>query len=80
MKSLYQRLKDAGAEIDNHYSDLYVKKTPKVDEIIKQAKIDGVVHSTGSPFRNNVDGKTWIDIPFQFDPYWEKKGAIQGSK
>jgi len=71
--SLYERLKNAGADIDNHYSDLYVKKTPKVDNIIKQAKKDGLVFDTGSYFRNNIDNELWIDIPFMYDPYWEKR-------
>jgi len=75
MKSVYQRLKEAGAEMSNHYSDLYVKATPKNLKIVRQARKDGVFTCSFSYFQNQVDKERWIDIPFQFDPYWEKKMA-----
>ena len=29
MKSLYEQFKEAGCNIENHYSDMYVEYTPK---------------------------------------------------
>jgi hypothetical protein len=40
MKSLYRRLLEAGCEIDNHESDLYVRDTPEARAIIAQYKLD----------------------------------------
>lgn len=41
---LYQELKEAGCEMDNHESDLYVKATMTSFEIIKKhgIKLDGI--------------------------------------
>lgn len=65
--SLYTDLVALGAEVDNHYSDLYVKATKQVLETL-------VKHGCRfTAFRSVVDGAQWFDIPFAFDPYWEGK-------
>lgn len=66
--TIYQELKSIGAEITNHYSDLYVKKTPEVMEIIQKMKTK-VYYQT---FRSNIDGEMWVDIPMGFDPFWDE--------
>ncbi len=56
--SLYEELRDSGAKLDNHESDLYVKDSPEVRAIIVQ-------HNFGyTAFRSQIDGNMWLDIPF----------------
>jgi hypothetical protein len=65
MPSLYQDMLAAGVKIDSHESDLYVEATPSSVAILKRYP-----RCNASYFRNNVDGKLWIDIPFAYDPFW----------
>ena len=67
--TIYQELKKAGVELDNHESDLYAKVTPESIEILNNYKYKDNV----TRFNNKIDKKVWFDIPFAFDPYWEKK-------
>ena len=66
-KSLYQILVAIGAEIDSHASDLYVKSTPRSIGLVQLSE------KNYSTFKSNIDGETWIDIPFAYDPFWEMK-------
>lgn len=70
--TLYQQLVEAGVEISNHYSDMYVKATPESTSIINKFRSDGNLFSSVR-FKNNIDGTMWYDIPFLYDPYWEEK-------
>lgn len=64
--TLYQELKSAKCEIDSHESDLYVKATARALAIIAK-------YPNGySRFISQIDGTYWLDIPFAFDPFWEK--------
>lgn len=72
-KSLFQTIKEAGIPFDNHESDLYVPDTPQVREILEQS-----CFSTLKPewFINQAPphkGETWVDIPFAYEPFWERK-------
>ena len=58
-------------EIDSHESDLYVKITPASIAILKLYDV-----STATVFRSQIDGGMWYDIPFMFDPWWERR-AVQ---
>lgn len=68
MKTIYQQMVEAGAEIDSHKSDLYVKSTPKTREIIRGYEYLNSV----TTFTSQIDGQLWMDIPFAFDPFWEE--------
>jgi hypothetical protein len=71
--SIYKRLKAAGCVIDNHESDLYVRDSDTARRIIREVN---AVPSLGkwatSTFRG-TDGHQWIDIPFAYDPWWQKR-------
>lgn len=70
--TLLEKLQAIGAEIDNHFSDLYVKDSPKVRALLEQnGKIVG--SDDAKPFIHAVTGETWLDLPFQFTPYWRMK-------
>lgn len=68
--SIYTDLKDAGIKIDNHYSDLYVRDTPEVRDILASngKNVDGW---NVQPFTCSVSGERYLDIGFAFDPYYE---------
>lgn len=67
--SIYKRLLKAGIPLDNHESDLYAKVTEESERIIKTYEFKENV----TRFTSNIDGQRWFDIPFAFDPFWEKK-------
>ncbi len=73
--TIYQRLLEANCELDNHESDLYVKSTPEAREIILKYRSENL-HSplTVRTFKSETDGTPWLDLPFQYDPWWETKG------
>ena len=69
--TIYQRIVAAGIPHANHESDLYVPDTPEVRRIIEEVK-----HHTQccfSSFINQVEGGTWLDIPFAYDHWWEAR-------
>lgn len=67
--SLYQDLKAAGCELDNHESDLYVLAD---DTALKVLDVHRVRRGM---FRSSVDGAYWYEVPFAFDPWWDARGA-----
>ena len=67
--SLYTDLIEAGQPVANHYSDLYCPVNEVTRALIrKHGGYDGV-----STFINQVEGGLWFDVPFMFDPFWEKR-------
>lgn len=68
--SLYKALKMSGIEVNNHESDLYVAVSTEVNTILEQFPQH---MKTATLFRDNVSGKISYDIPFAYDPFWEKK-------
>lgn len=57
------------AERDHHCSDLYVKHSPEVMQLIFRYKWSSSV----TTFRDRTDPARalWYDIPFAYLPYWE---------
>jgi hypothetical protein len=67
--SLYTDLIEAGIKVSNHESDLYCPVNEQTRELLKKHNLKG------SMFKNRVEGGYWFDVPFQFDPFWEKRAA-----
>ena len=67
-KTLYQELKEAGVEIDNHESDLYFPMTLDTVRILNKYT---TALNNARAFRSNEDGKLWYDVPFAYDPFWD---------
>ena len=70
---LYDELLAAGCQLDSHESDLYVERIEVADAIIKKWM------DTGNPttiayFVSQIDNKVWIEVPFNFAPFWRNKG------
>jgi hypothetical protein len=66
--SIYTELKTAGVSVSSHESDLYAKVTPESEALIARYQFKINVKR----FRSQIDGTPWFDIPFAYDPYWEK--------
>ena len=64
---LYQRVTEAGIPTDSHESDLYVKGTPEAFALVKASGL------SWSTFHSYTDGTTWIEIPFAYSPFWERR-------
>ena len=71
MKTIYEQLKEAGIPLDHHESDLYALLTPESTAIISKWSF----LSSVTTFKSQVDGKTWYDLPFAFQPFWDKYNA-----
>ena len=65
-KDYYKALKKAGVKMQCHESDLWAEATPEALDITKDAP-------NRSFFRDNIDGKRWMDLPFQCTPFWKNK-------
>lgn len=74
--TLYEEIKSAGIEIDSHESDLYVPDSPAVREILDRYPLS---KSNARRFANrrppNI-GQIWIDIPFAYLPFWDRKAQV----
>jgi hypothetical protein len=70
--TLYEKLVAAGCEIGNHESDLYVKCSQKAEMIILYHCLLPNSSLTYSQFRSNIDGSLWYDIPFAYDPFFNR--------
>ena len=57
-------------ETDHHESDFYIKHSPEVWEWLEK-NYEWFVNC--SKFHSQIDGSLWIDIPFAFEPFWDKK-------
>ncbi len=68
MPSFFQTLKRLipAKDIDHHESDLYVRDSPVVRTVIRQFGMNS------SNFTSS-DGSKWIDVPFAYEPFWDKK-------
>lgn len=53
-------------DIDHHYSDLYVRKTPKSTEIVNRLTTKSLL----STFKDNIDGDIWYELPFCYTPFF----------
>lgn len=69
--SIYESIIAAGFQTDHHESDLYVKATPEFREFMKKNH----PNKSYTLFTSQIDGETWADLPFMYQPYWNKKLA-----
>lgn len=76
--SLYAALKAAGVPLDSHESDLYAKVTPESSAIVNRYRKEK--HISVSTFKHQVTGDMWYDLPFQFDPFWDKVRELSDKK
>ncbi len=63
----YKALVELGAPVDSHESDLYVLANPQT---VATVKARGWYFTY---FRSAIDGRQWIEIPFGFEPWWDRR-------
>lgn len=68
----YAALLAAGVPLDSHESDLYAKVTPVSRPIVEASGW------SRSIFTSQIDGERWYDLPFAFEPWWERRVAGSG--
>lgn len=68
-ETTYQKVIKNELEHDSHASDLYVKDCPVARIIVAEHKF----LSSVTRFRSQIDNEIWFDIPFAYDPWWEKR-------
>jgi|SRR5271170_7903743 len=69
--SLYAVVKATGGYIANHESDLYIEVNDVNKEILSRYPLE---KANARTFRDQTTGKLCWDVPFAFDPYWERLG------
>ena len=69
--TIYSRLVRAGATLGHHESDLYVRVNAATLDLLATARREGhaVIY-----FTDTQTGERWADIPFAYDPWWERRG------
>lgn len=67
--TIYEQLKQANVSLDHHESDLYAEVTPKSAAIINSYEFKTNV----TKFVAQGTNELWYDIPFAFDPWWDKR-------
>jgi len=72
--TLYEELTAAGCLTDHHESDLYVKYSDKALAIIVDHVLlpGSLLQRLPNKFVSNIDGSLWYDIPFAYDPFFNK--------
>lgn len=68
MPTLYEDLLEAGVEIDSHESDLYFPVSKESEQILLRHP-----DQSFTIFRSQIDGSAWVDCPFAYDPWWNKR-------
>lgn len=77
--SIYTELLAAGVPMDHHESDLYALVNYESRAIIdkyfyeSKGKRSHKRWKAITTFVSQIDGQTWYDIPFSYDPFWEKE-------
>lgn len=71
-ETLYAALVAAGIQIANHESDLYFPITPESTAILARFPLQ---KGNAKTFRNQAPpnvGERWYDVPFAYQPFWDK--------
>ena len=93
IENIHEEAKKLGVEIDHHESDLYIPVTPETQALVARYKskcnvtkfmemtlpdkrpcICGHVSNKRTPIRQ------WFDIPFAYQPFWDKVEAATRPK
>lgn len=81
VKSLYQRLKEAGIETDGYQSDLHFPITEESTRILREWREESELPKPmGTRFTCRRTGEPWYEVPFAYDPFWDKKMKAKRDK
>jgi hypothetical protein len=68
--SVWAAVEAAGIKFAHHETDLYLPDIPEVRAILEKFPVN---KANATKFKNQVEGGTWLDIPFAYLPAWEAK-------
>ena len=69
IEDIYRAMKNAGVEISSHESDMYCPVNDCTKKIVKAYTYKGNV----TVFHNQTDNALWYDVPFAYQPWWNKR-------
>lgn len=72
-QTIYKQLIQAKLKTSHHESDLYTPVVPESTKIINNYDKDRLSVET---FISEIDNQEWYNIPFAYDPFWEKYSII----
>ena len=78
--SIYTELLAAGIPLDHHESDLYALVDHESRRIVEAFPFKGKTRKNITTFISQIDGKTWYEIPFSYDPFWGKVNTRDARK
>lgn len=68
--TLYETLQAAGVGMTNHESDLYFEVNDTTTAILARFPLE---KRNATRFRDQTNGHFCYDVPFAYQPYWERK-------
>ena len=68
---LFEQIKARKIPFANHESDLYVMVTDESRKLIDAYQFKCNVRT----FVSNIDNKLWFDVPFAFQPFWDRRAT-----
>ncbi|WP_087720543.1 hypothetical protein [Salinicola salarius] len=71
--SIYDAMRHADLVVGHHESDLYVRDTRLARKLLEELRARGVTF-TVIPFVSETGEGPCLEIPFAYDPYWERQG------
>ena len=69
-ESLYSAVIRLGIAHDSHESDLYIEDTDLARHVLGHFKTQ---HENARRFTHQIHRVPWIDVPFAYDPFWERR-------
>jgi len=80
MSTIYQDCIAAGCRTGHHESDLYVRADEAGRTVVQGAIAAGRIPRVNvTLFQSEMPdekGQLWYELPFAYDPWWEKKMAV----
>jgi hypothetical protein len=71
--TVYESLKFAGARMAHHEADLYVKVDPLSRRVIREALEEKRLLNQPTLFEATDGSGLWYELPFSYDPFWDKR-------
>ena len=69
MRDIWEAVKAKGIQHDNHSTDLYIPVNAETRALVAEYEFKCNV----TTFICQIDGKLWYDIPFAYEPEWERR-------
>jgi hypothetical protein len=71
MTTIFEEVKEKGIQYDNWQSDLYIPVTEETKKIVKNYP-----NLCPMVFIDQIEKKQWYDLPFAYDPFWNRNRGL----